>query len=140
MAIRLFLTMFTLTACGPADSPPPEDQPIEIIGSYRSSFGEESVAAASWDHGFATNKIVAWDNDANWVITQTAADAQDNANFFHLIFWTEPVDGSFYYCTNLFNQSRRADIDAGIASPPDSSDPANTGCGGFSWTSLAPRS
>ncbi|MFT7620880.1 MAG: hypothetical protein ACI9WU_000039 [Myxococcota bacterium] len=112
---------------------------LEIAGTWHSSFGgNETISADSWMSPFLTTAMIAWDNDANWAITQNPADAEFAPNTFAKQVWTQPeADGAFWYCTVAFGL---ASADEAIADPTaaDATDPATTGCGGFGWTRLAP--
>ena len=117
-----------LTACGGED--------IETIGTYESNFGATEVITATDWNGDA---IADYDNSANWVVTQSPADAEFNPNLYNRLEWTEPAeDGSFYYCFVVFGQDT-AEMARTSTLTADSSDPDTSGCGGFSWTKLTPQ-
>ena len=118
---------FAITACGDA---------LEIVGTYESNFGGEEVIT---EEAFGGTPIRFFDNDANVLVTQNAADSMFNPNLFNRIVWTEPeASGGFYYC---FVDFGIATLEAAQTSTQtaDASDPTNSGCGMFSWTRLDPR-
>jgi hypothetical protein len=105
--------------------------PLEIIGVYDDSFmGVQTITADDWNGA----KIVGYDNDANIVYTQAPADDMFNPSKFGKTVYTEPKNGSFYFCMVEFALDTLADAEASV-STADDSDPDNTGCGGdFPWT------
>lgn len=115
------------TACGGDE--------IETVGTFTSNFGgTETITADAWNG----SAIVEFDNDMNWVVTQTPADSEFNPNLFNRLEWTDLADdGSFYYCFVVFGQDT-AELARTSTLTADSSDPDNSGCGGFSWTKLTP--
>ena len=124
-----------LVACGGTEDDD-GDLPgkIELVGLYASNFGfSEAITETKW--GTAT--IVEFDNAMNFAITQQPADDQFNPSKFSKIVWTEPANGFFWYCTVEFGKDT-ADDAKGTTMTADSTDPANGGCGGFSWTRLGP--
>ena len=112
--------------------------PIEIAGTWMSSFGEEIISSTSWSSSMSTAAVVEFDNDGNLAFTQNAADAQYAPGKFNKLVWTEPSGDTLYYCT----------VDHGLDSleaakattkAADDSDPANSGCGDFGWTKLTKK-
>jgi hypothetical protein len=105
--------------------------PLKIIGQYNDNFGADQIITAKDWNGSA---IVAYDNDKNFVFTQNASDAMFYPSKFAKTVYTEPKDGSFYFCEVEFMAATLADAEASTATWDDS-DPATTGCGGkFPWT------
>ncbi|MDH5675680.1 MAG: hypothetical protein OEZ06_26385 [Myxococcales bacterium] len=117
-----------------ASATEPSTGGIEVAGDWSSEWGDESIDDASW----AGSAVVSFDNDANEAITQTPEDDMYNPGKFNKIVWTEPGDDGFYYCTVDYGLDSADDAEAS-AMTADDSDPANDGCGGFSWTKLAPK-
>lgn len=105
--------------------------PIEVGGAWSSLWGDESVSSRSWNG----NAIVEYDNVANVAITQSPADDLYTPNQFSKIVWTEIADNAFWYCTVDYGKDT-ADQAKNSVNVADDSDPANGGCGGFSWTEL----
>lgn len=124
-------------AAGASTGGEPSAAPLEIIGEYDDNFmGEQIITADDWN-GAA---IVAYDNAANVVYTQFPEDDMFNPNKFGKTVYTEPKDGSFYFCMVEFSADTLADAEASTATADDS-DPAQGGCGGpeFSWTLATPK-
>ena len=111
----------------------PAVAPLEIIGEYDDNFmGTQTITAEAWN-GAA---IVEYDNDADVVYTQNPDDDEFNPSKFSKTVYLEPAeDGSFYFCTVVFDAETLADAKASDKTADDS-DPDNGGCGGpmFSWT------
>lgn len=128
-----------LTGCGDGDEEAPctpaAGADIEIAGSWESNFGSaEEIDGASWSGAH----LVEFDNCENEAITQNPDDAEFSPGLYNRLVWTEPSDGTFYYCTVSFNLDS---LEAARASTStaDASDPETTGCGDFSWTRLSAR-
>jgi len=131
-AAMLALIALTTSAC----SGDPEDEgattkALEIIGDYDDNFGGQQVITAdAWND----SAIVGYDNDKNVVYTQFPEDDQYNPNKFAKTVYTEPKDGSFYFCMVEFSLDTLAEAEASKAEADDS-DPDTGGCGGeFPWT------
>jgi hypothetical protein len=110
--------------------------PIDIAGSWHSSFGGmEVIASATWTTPFDTITVVEYDNATNTVILQNPDSAMYNAGKFSKVVWSDPQGDTFYYCTLVFGlDSAQAARDDGAHA--DASDPAHSGCGDFAWTRL----
>ncbi len=111
----------------------PAVAPLEIIGEYDDSFmGEQIITADDWN-GAA---IVDYDNESDVVYTHNPEDDMFNPSKFSKVVYTEPTkDGSFFFCTVVFDAETLADAQASDAMA-DASEPDTGGCGGpmFSWT------
>jgi hypothetical protein len=121
-------------ACGEEDSTPTPMGPIELVGTWHSSFGgDEVITATQW--GTAT--IVVHDNQANSAVLQNADDDLFFPSKFSKVVWVEPNGGRFSYCTVDFDLDTK---EAALASPrtADPSQLETSGCGGFPWTGLGP--
>ena len=109
---------------------------IEIAGIWNDNYGGWSVINVNaWGPYILSD----YDNDANWAVTQNAADADFAPSQFNYVVWTEPAeDGSWWHCTVAFDIDtlEQARMTLNTA---DDSDPANGGCGGFAWTQMTPR-
>lgn len=131
-----------------ADEPDTDTTPddFELIGVYDSSFGGvETITASTWstaseDFPTVLTKIDSFDNDENFAVTQNAEDAEYSPDAFNKVVWTEPDEvGAFFYCTVDFGLDT-AEEAASSEETADASDPATSGCAGFSWTQLTPKS
>jgi hypothetical protein len=97
--------------------------------------GEQIITADDWN-GAA---IVGYDNDSNVVYTQLPDDDMFNPNKFTKTVYTEPEDGSFYFCQVEFSLDTLAEAKASDATADDS-EPDEGGCGGmFPWTKATPK-
>jgi len=130
-AVLAMAAATTLGCGGDDDASTDAMSPLEIIGVYDDNFmGVQTITADDWNDA----KIVGYDNDANIVYTQAPADDMFNPNKFGKTVYTEPKNGSFYFCTVEFALDTLADAKASKTTADDS-DPDNTGCGGdFPWT------
>ena len=117
--------------CSSSDKDDKSTAPLEIVGKYMDSFKmEQTITATKWN----TDAIVGYDNDANVVYTKIADDAMFNPGKYTKTVYTEPKNGSFYFCEVEFSLDTLADAKASTATADDS-DPDNGGCGGmFAWT------
>jgi len=106
--------------------------PIEVGGTWASNFGFDETIS---DTGWGTAAIISFDNSKNFAITQQPADDMFNPSKFSKVVWTEPELDRFFYCTVAFGLATADEAEASTKSA-DASDPANGGCGGFSWTKL----
>lgn len=105
-------------------------EPFELIGEYDNNFGgPEIITADAWND----SDIVGYDNVDNVVYLQLPADDDFNPSKFTKVVYTEPTDGSFFYCWVAFGLDTLDDAQASTATA-DASDPATSGCDGFSWT------
>ena len=102
-ALRIRLSTLLLAAslaCACGDdtqngSASPARGKLEIAGHYHDSFGEDVVISdAAWDttsaDGSSNSKVIEFDNDKNFAITQNAADDKSEPNKFNKNVWTEP--------------------------------------------------
>ena len=124
-----------LVACGGEDDHDHDHDhdTIAVAGTWTSSFGgTEVITSTSWNG----TPIVEFHNDENVAYIQNPADAQWGANQFSKLVWDGLTDDSVYYCTVDFGLATLADAKTSTQTA-DSSDPDNTGCGGFSWTKLS---
>lgn len=128
-------------ACGPdpVDDNPDEKDPvddtpaeIEVQGDWESQFGDKmTITSSKW----GASAVVKYDNDANWAIIQLPADDEWNPSKFSKIVWTEIANDSFYECWVVFGKETAADAET-TTETADSSNPEESGCGGFSWTKM----
>ncbi len=121
------LALLTLTACG---------GPIELVGSYTTSFGTpEEITESTW--GAPT--IEDYDNDARWAVLKNGADAMFGPNTYAKYVWTEVQgDGSFYYCTVDYGKETLEGARTSTQTA-NASDPEKKGCGGFGWTGMTKK-
>ena len=117
------------TGDGPAD--------IAIAGSYTDGWGgDHEITNTSWaQYGGTTNfAIVSYDNDEQMAIAQNDSANAYNPDLWSRFDWHTDGDGNLWYCQGTYDAATQADAESAAA--PDTSDPANSGCGTFSWTQL----
>lgn len=115
------------------------DVALEIAGTYTDNYGGDHViTSTSWaQYGATTNfAFTQYDNDANFAIAQNDAANTYSPNLFSRFDWTVDSSSQLWYCQTAYDAATEADALATAAA--DATDPATTGCGGFSWTSLTP--
>ena len=117
-----------------AETPNPQSSEIEISGTWNSSFGgTETISSEAWGE----TTVVDFDNAENVAIIRNPDDDMFNPGKFNRVIWTEPKDGSFYYCWVDFGLDTEAEAKESDATADDS-DPDTTGCGGTNpWTKLS---
>lgn len=137
--LSLCSLLATAAACG-------DDEPVttpdagmmmgalEIVGVWANAFGPEDVITEATFNGAA---IISYDNAANELVSQNAADDAFNPNLFNKVVWTEPSDGVFHFCTVDFGLDT-AEAAQNTPKTADANDLAGAGCGGFPWTRLRP--
>lgn len=109
---------------------------IEITGSWTSNFNESiTIANKTWVNGTSVWTLHEFDNQSNVLYFQNPADAQYFPSKYGRTVWTELQNNEFYYCTIVFGKDT-LDEAKNDATQADSTDPANGGCGGFSWSKL----
>jgi len=128
LALSGLLCLSLLTACGGG--------PIELVGTYTTSFGMETISEETWDNGFTVTTIEDWDNNANWAVLKNPADDMFFPEKHSKVVWTEVIDGKFHYCTVDFGLDT---VEAARTSTKsaDASEPGAGGCGGFPWTAMS---
>jgi hypothetical protein len=133
-ALRWGACLFFTLGCGQQAIDAGGVSVIEIAGSWSSQWGDETIGETHWN----TASLIRFDNTENTAMTQMPADDEYNPSKFSNTVWTEPVDGSFYYCTFIYGLANEADAQA-ASNTTDANDLDGEGCGGFPWTKLEPR-
>lgn len=110
-----------------------EDLALEVIGTWASPWGTDSITAEKWNSAFITE----FDNETNHAITEQPTDDEYNPGKFSKIVWTEVLGDSFYYCTVVFGKDT-AEEAANTEDTANRRDLNGEGCGGFPWTKLIP--
>ncbi len=110
----------------------------EFMGTYTDGFGPHIVEAGRWVMGEGEDLsyfvFTTVDNEADYAIAKN-----DGANpFFPGLWsrfeWLDDGDGTFFYCQAPYNGPS---ADAAHDAVADREDPANAGCGMFSWSTLS---
>jgi len=136
--LALIITLlfpWALSGCGEgtqntAKNPDISSTPaIELVGEWETSSGEQAFIT---ENMWGLDTIWAFDNDANYVITQTASNASSGANSYNKIVWTDVVNNSFYACYVLFGYETIEEIETAEYDLNDS-DPETGGCNNFPW-------
>ncbi|MFO0748421.1 MAG: hypothetical protein U1F43_22565 [Myxococcota bacterium] len=140
MMTRMMLTMTVVAAVGAPGCDDGDgttnDGPIELVGSWSSAFGDETITATRWD-GFCLQKIASHDNGANVAVLETDG-GEGCGTGFNRVVWLEPSGDSFYYCTTAFGAESAA---AAANAPEQGVDRGDTaaGCAGFPWSQLTKK-
>ncbi|HKJ00627.1 MAG TPA: hypothetical protein VKB51_19310 [bacterium] len=135
LAVLLAATL--LSGCG-RDSGP------AIMGHYTDDYGgTHEITQTTWTDSGPGYKdvfhIVDYDNQQLYILAQNDAANAYNASLYSRFTWTYSGSG-LYYCQDPYDAAS-ADA-ARLAAPPDSSNPAASGCGASSsypWTRLIPQ-
>ncbi len=130
-------TSLAVSGCGgfPWTELMPTLPPLEIIGSYTDSWGgTHEISATDWVQGDSSFRLTTYNNDANFVIAQNASTNAWNPDLWSRFDWHEDGDGRLWYCQTAYDAASETDA---VGTPPaDATDPATSGCAGFSWTEL----
>lgn len=132
--------LLLITACGDTDGTNngssgnngTQNQTLEVEGTWVTNFGSTvEIDDESWgDHA-----VVEFDNDEAFAITEVPDSAETNPGTFNKLVWTEPSDGTWWYCTVDFGlESVEAALNT--EKTADASNPAESGCGDFAWTQM----
>jgi hypothetical protein len=115
---------------------------LAITGTYTDDFGaDHTITDSLWTtaySGYPTSyfSITAYDNASNYVIAENDAGNSYYGSRFSRFDWHVDGDGDLWFCQTTYNAPTESDA---LATPrADDSDPANLGCGGFSWAKLTP--
>lgn len=110
-----------------------DDDPIELVGTWATDFGEETISATRWD-GFCLQKIERYDNEANVGVLETIGGDGCGLGFSRVI-WNDIANNVFYYCTTAFGLPTAAEAAAAPEVNIDDGDMAK-GCSTFPWSKL----
>lgn len=109
---------------------------LSINGEWSDSWGgSHSIDAFTWLSGSSSFAITRADDAAGWAVAQNGASNSWSPGLWSRFDWTWDVDGGVWYCQTAYDAATEADaLDTPAA---DATDPANGGCGGFTWTSMS---
>ncbi|MFT7520567.1 MAG: hypothetical protein ACI9MC_002716 [Kiritimatiellia bacterium] len=113
-------------------------EPLDIRGDWTDNWGgDHSINEATWSMGpSGTFQVVDFDNELGMLIAHNDADNEWNPSLWSRMDYIDH-EGTWYFCQITFDaQSEQAARDTAT---PNADDPANTGCNGFAWSSIAPR-
>ena len=127
----------------PTDPTEPTEEPVEtheLIGRYRDNYGmPHAISNTAWYQpssgwGDALFHITQFNSEEDFIIAHNDEEiAQGNGGQWSRFDYTEK-DGKLYYCQIAYNEDTE---EAALAvTTADRTDPANSGCGTFSWTEL----
>jgi hypothetical protein len=112
---------------------------LAIVGTWTDGFGTHTVDDA-WTQDYDDGSplafvIVEWNNVERWLVAQNASDNAFYPDLFSRFEWTWTDTDDLAYCQSSF--------DAETADDARNADRANlddldTGCAGFSWSTLSP--
>ena len=97
--------------------------------------GGHQVDSATWLSGSSTFAVTRYDNLRRFAIAQNSAFNEYNPGLWSRFDWTVDGAGVPHFCQTAYAAATEAEAVA--AAPADAADLAG-GCGGFSWSSLAP--
>lgn len=110
----------------------------DIVGNFTDNYkNPHTVLAAQWFNGKSEYKLTKSDTTNKFFIGLNSAGNAYNASKYSRFDWTkDSSSGQVYYCQSAYDKATAAGAEAVTTS--DSSDPANSGCGGFAWSQLTP--
>jgi len=138
------LILWSAVGCVPVPVPDPDpvdEGGLAIAGSYAGEFGGTWTITESeliFSYGDSTVlEIVAYDNDERFIVAQNGSKDPYNPDLFSRFDWIVDGDGVLI-CQQVFDAETQTDAEN--ATPADSSDPENGGCGdkSFAFTRLTP--
>jgi len=127
------------TATGDDDDSAPTSQ-LAIAGNWLDNWGtSHTITDTTWVQGaWGSYDISQFDNSTQVVIAQNSLGNSSGGGLWSRFdwHWEGSQAATFWYCQTCYDCANEAAALATAAA--DSSDPANAGCGGFSWTSILP--
>ncbi|RME27384.1 MAG: hypothetical protein D6806_04725 [Deltaproteobacteria bacterium] len=126
---------FVLSGCGSSGG-----DKLEIAGTYTDDWQTtHTVTETTWTmhaEGMSDSvfHIVAYDNDADYLVAQNDSNNEYNPDKWSRFDWTEK-DGALYYCQAAFDADTQ---EAATANTSADRNDLESGCGGFSWSKLTP--
>ncbi len=123
------------------DTGSPTAEGLAIAGSYDDAFGtHHEIDETTWVQTFGAYDpyvfaIRAYDNAERVVIAQNDEANDYSGGLWSRFDWVES-GGHLYICQSAYGAATEAEAEA--TPRADDADPANAGCGGFSWTDLTP--
>ncbi len=110
--------------------------PFDFAGEYLDEWGtSHMIDSSSWATDWGLWHVTEVRPLDGWLVAQNDESNAYYPGLWSRFDWTVQPDGT-YYCQTTFDSVSEAA--AAAAEPPDASDPAAGGCGGFSWTNLTP--
>ena len=126
----------------PAGEPSGEPEDISIEGTWSNDsetyvIANDSLSTTTvWGdetYGPYNYSVTQYSNADMYIIASSEAD--ENGDFaWNRFDWVMSDDNSLYICNTVYDAT--SEEEALAATPADATDPANGGCGGFSWSAL----
>jgi hypothetical protein len=126
------------TDTDPTDTDPtdtdPSDIELSIQGEYVDNYGtDHMITQSTWVSGSSMFAITYVSNEDQMLVAQNDSGNGYYPDLWSRFDWTENEDGLWYCQTAYGAESEEAAMNTEAA---DASDPANSGCSGFSWSKL----
>jgi len=134
------LALALLVGCGGDDSD--NGDTLAIIGTYNDGFSDHAVAETTWtmsSDGMADSvfHIASYSNTEQFLVAENDAANEYNPGLWSRFDWAY-VGADLYLCQPAYDAASQAA--AAAASGADRLDITGTGCGGFPWSKLTPKS
>lgn len=110
---------------------------IAVAGSWVDNFGfDHDITETSWEsYGSETPVgLTQYDNAGQWTVGQNHPEDQFFPSDWSRFDWTWDADDQLWFCQTVF--SANSEEEALAADAADTSDVANSGCGGSAWSQL----
>jgi hypothetical protein len=105
-----------------------------IKGTYIDNFGgPQNISASYWTSSDLVFEVCSVDNVRKRIIAQNDVRNQFNPGKFSRFEWTT-FGNRLWYCQSVFDAPTPAAADA--APPANPSNPVDSGCGQFGWSTL----
>ena len=127
----------------------PSGEPSSEVSTEPATEVEELSIVGVWDDGYGgtyditsemiTNwgaifHITQYSNEDLYIIAQNDENNEYNPSLWSRFDWTIDADSNLYLCQTAYDAATE---EAALGTEAaDATDPANSGCGGFSWSSL----
>jgi hypothetical protein len=108
---------------------------VEIIGDWVDNWGSyHEITNESWVSGGSSFAISQYDNEMGWAVAQNGSENSYFPSLWSRFDWTFQ-DNAFWFCQITFDaETEEAALAVAAA---DATSPADSGCGGFSWSQLS---
>jgi hypothetical protein len=106
---------------------------LDLNGDYIDNFGTpHNINAFTWMINTSMFHILESSNDEDWAVAQNDAVYSYDPDMYSKFEWMTDAEGVTYYCQTAYNATSPEEAKAAMADKAD----LETGCGGFSWSSL----
>jgi hypothetical protein len=108
---------------------------LSINGEWADGWGgTHDINAFAWTSGSSRYDITQAHDEESWLVAQNADTNDWSPSLWSRFDWTWDGAGQLWFCQTAYAAATEADAVSTPAADP--SDPANSGCGGFSWSSM----